>query len=337
MRKFLLAAVAMIAAASYADTTATYVGKITLPAAYNNGFPATIDFYNADQSLVVGLFNARKVVKVTDPLGTPAVTDLADLSSDWAWGSGRGISGINIDQATGNIFGGGDPGENGGAFILSPTGTKLLIGNPENRMTSLAKFNDAGTTAVGTYVLSSSIGTYDVTQASMPQVSVTGTFSSPYNANLRDCAVNSDYSRVYYSRNGTTPDGYAVVQDPTPGDGDLSGLSSTGIYQASGTNTIGAMGLGLWQVSGKEYLLVPDVTGKKVTIIDVDTSNPSASSVVLHVGSSAMLSTIRDACVGNIGGTNYLFVTDVGTSANEVEIEIFQLNGFASVGDWSLY
>jgi hypothetical protein len=336
MRKFLIAAVALAASVSYAVPTATYVGKITFPASYNGSFPATIDFYNADQSLVVGLFNARKVVKVTDPLGTPAVTELADLSGDFPWQSGRGISGINIDQASGNIFGAGDPGVNGGAFILSPTGTKLLIGNPANRMTSLAKFNDAGTTAVGSYVLSSSLRTYDVTQASMPQISVTGVFSSPYNANIRDIAVNSGYSRIYYSRNGTTNDGYAVVQDPTPGDGDISGLMSTGIYQATGTNAIGAMGVGLWEVSGKEYLLVPDVSGKKITIIDVDTASPGSSTVVLHAGDSTIFSTIRDACVGKIGNTYYLFATDVGT-ATEAEIEIFQLSEFATVGDWSLY
>lgn len=341
-------ALSLIAAALLAFAVSAYAQEPQYTFTFEKGIDtsslsntnASIGVY--DGEVFFTSFTNQRLLKIADPLGaSPAVSQLADLSAATTWPAGRGLTGLNIDPSNGDVYFAGDAGaaDQGVLAVYSKTGTQIFqtVAFPD-RLSSVAPYGGvAGTVdkVVVTYVLTSAIKTYDLTPPStFAQTSISAAFTAPYNANIRDVAVNGD--RIFYSRSGTNPDGYALV-DASATPGSVASLNSTGLFQASGSNSVASVGVGVWDDGTTEWLIVPDLTAKK--IIFVNTAN-TAEKIELQDAVNAP-TTMRDACVANIGGSNYLFVTaaadPTATPPIPDKVLIFKINGAADVSDWTLF
>ncbi len=341
MKKYVCPFLGVVLALSVSLATAevpgvVYVGSIDISSVSN--FPGCIDFYNG--ALFVGSFNNQDVLKITDPTGpSPVVTQFIDLSSRTTWASGRGVQGVQIDQATGKIYVAGDNGSDGYLAVLDQAGAfvdeETVIGQ---RLVTVAPYAYGSAEVVASYVINSSLRTYTLNGASpLTQVSVSGVFTTPYNGNVRDLVV--DGNKIYYARNGSTVDACAVIDNSaTPGD--LSSLLPTGIYQAADIHGVAVQGIGLLKWKGATYILFADIgnstTPRAPAVQFIDVANPLTSA--LSVTDPSMTGGIRDACVAEISGKTYMFVTEPGaTPPTGDKIQIFRLYDTAGVEDWMMF
>ena len=324
---------ALAVAACGWSQTASFVKSIDVSSV--SSVPTGIDVYNGDVYFVN--FNSKTLVKIASPLSaSPVLSTMQDFSTVQTWPTGRGLSGCNIDPANGDIYVAGDGGSAAAGFFARVTNANVVnkqyVGFPQ-RINSMAKWIAAGDTGISGYVVTSSLTSYNLAGSPAVEISTTSLLAAPYNGNVRDVAVDYTGKKVYYSRNGTTADGYAQVDVSGASTiGDLTGLTSTGIYQTTGTNTIGALGVGFYKSGSNDYLIVPDISGYAVRLVDPVTKTVKLS-VENNVGSG-----IRDAAIGNIGGTDYLFVTKMGAAPPTGDsILVYQLSGLAGVNDWDIY
>ncbi|MBX7245980.1 MAG: hypothetical protein K1X53_10815 [Candidatus Sumerlaeaceae bacterium] len=320
---------------SFGAPTATYVKTIDVSSAVN--FPTGIDIYNGN--LYVTTFNDRKLVKVTAPLSvTPTLTTIADFSTSITWPAGRGLISVNCNQATGDKYVAGENGSQGILAIVNAAEavTYSSIATTTPRYMAFDRFGTTSTVFAAPLLASSIMRYFDtsVPPPGNPPTEITpqaAAAAAPYNSNFRDGKVSGN--RVYYSRNGTTPDGYARYDAVTPNT--LAGATATGIYQTTGTNTVSAMGLGVFNDGVDEYVVVPDRSGRTVQFVNAATN---VVALTISHPAFALNAGLIDACVGTISGTKYLFVTHAGsTSPTGDSVEVFQLNGFANVNDWEMY
>ncbi len=310
-----------------AAPAATYVKTIDISSQSN--FPSAIDVYNGD--LYLTTFNNKKVIKVASPLAvSPTVSTVADFTADMTWPAGRGMIGINVNQTNGDIYAAGENGTNGLLAVINSGGTVTYKSTTGARYTSFDKYGTTSTAYAATLLASSILRQIDITANPPTETAQTAAAAAPYNANFRDLKVAGD--RVYYSRNGTTADGYARYDAVTPGF--LAGAVATGIYQTTGTNTVSALGIGYFKDGPVDYVLVPDLSGQVISLVNVATSavDLTISHPELTVGG------LRDAAVAKIGGITYLFATRAGAAPPTGDaVIVFQLTGLADVSDWAQY
>jgi hypothetical protein len=313
--------------------TATYVKSIDISGASN--FPTGLDVYNGDVYYVS--FNDRKLVKIANPLtASPTISTLHDFTSDATWVASRGMIGCNVDQATGNVAVNGENGTIGVIGVYSSTGSQIYLSNSTSpvtpRYTAMDRYGTTSTVYAATLLASSIMRMIDISTNPPTERAQTAAAAAPYNSNFRDCKVVGE--RVYYSRNGTTADGYARYDSFTTTPNTLAGALATGIYQTTGTNAVSAMGIGYWNDGGTPYVLVPDVSGKNVKFV-----NATTNAVALTVDHPVFVTGgLRDATVANVGPNTYLFVTHAGATPPAGDsIEVFQLSNTAGVNDWALY
>lgn len=282
--------------------------------------PTGIAFYDGD--IYLAAFGERTIVKVDDPTDAGCtVSTFADLSGLAVWDPGRGVNGIDINQSTGEIYASGDYGSGTAIARIDQTGTQTAsytdaanrcggccLWGPDpdvlitNILTGLGEL-DAGLAGYETFAASSTIYPRDVTM------------------------FGDDIFAAY--TNGGTNDGILRFTGGTAGD--LTGYTASNwVALASGTWNTGC-GVFYWDYNGgtpMDYILFSNLVN-----FNLEFYNAANANLEFSLGLAESINSPRDACVGTIGGNDFLFVTD-GSMA---QVEVFSIDGATNIDNWNMY
>ncbi|MDK2973564.1 MAG: hypothetical protein PWP23_3319 [Candidatus Sumerlaeota bacterium] len=278
------------------------------------------------------------IVKIADPLGTPAVSTFATNDAGGAGVSAtRGSGGIAVDGA-GNVFicwtgNGGDDSARiqryssaGGA----PTGEWLYSAGLSDRLGGI-DVNAAGDKVVGARFLSTATqtGHYELTGAATLTRTFAATPAGAVAQNPRNVAFDATNSRVYINANGALS---VINADTPPADAApatkwAAGTAAT--LQDTGANSFAGHGVDV-NADGSLIVYSPNQNvgsaGRTMRIVD------PAGSTLLTIGeldspgdgTGALLSRGSDAAFFTASGKDYVAVAD------------YELNTFSRVAIYEL-
>jgi hypothetical protein len=345
MKKLLCGAVALaLATAAFAaPPTPVFVKTIDLTAgssgATAGSAPIEVAYYGGN--LFVNTFNDRKVWKIADPLGTEAVTQFADLTNEGsvAWPAGRGPQGMVADPENGDIYIAADDGTVGVLLRYNQAGAKLtrgVIAGTVGRMCAIALF-DTDHVITGA---SQASRVFKVQKSDLQTVASTSGLPDTTNgwgAALRDFVVEST-SEIYYANTTTNATGWKVgkfLAGPTVGD------FTTYTFDSWYANPEAAAGIAYHGISklvrgAESWILDVNVGGVSGAVPSIDFVNRVTKIRDLKFEDAANFAGLRGVEVFNIGGTDYMFVTDLGGTTVKSVVHVYSL-GASAVSDWSLY
>jgi hypothetical protein len=297
--------------------TLTYVQTISVAAETTS--PTSIAFYDGD--LFIATFTERTIIKVDDPTdGGATVSTLIDLSGLAAWAGGRGLSGIDVNQSTGDIYASGDYGSGTAIARVNQAGTQTAsLVDVLNRCGGCTLWG-ADPDVLITNILTG-LGEMDAGLVGYETFTASSTYP-------RDVAVVGNDIYASYT-NGGTNDGILKFTGGTAGD--LTGYTSSNwVALGAGTWQAGC-GVAYWDYNGgtpMDYVMFANLVNNTLEIYDA-----ADASLDITLGAVENVTTPRDACIGTIGGNDFLFVCE-GTNA---EVDVFAIDGATDVNSWSLY
>jgi len=276
-------------------------------------------------------FSNQSVFAISDPVGTPAVSLVADLSGLITWPASRGPQDID---AIGNVlYVFGDEGSAGNGIIV-PIDT--------------ANANTLGTTitpavrATGGMPISATQFYAGEADSSTPEVldgTGASTSSGPlgpvgFRAPLRDAVELG--SNVYFLSAATNGDPHTIVEfSGLAGSGDFTGASVAGFFTSTGSGSRNHVGLALYNDGTTDWLVMPQSDGTDGSIVFVDASNASNTVEVADTDLAGLQ--LTGIAVGDIGGVPHVAVASQNGGTNSSEVYIFEITTSADVDNWSAY
>lgn len=322
---FVLFAVILLTAPAFTQTF-THIQDIDLSSYGTSIVLQGIDAY--DGALFLPTFTERTVLKIEDPTGgAPTVTTFADLSTEFTWNAGRGLSGIFIDQTDGTVYVSGDTGIDGACASYNQAGTQL------------AKLDDTGgghrTGGVALWGSPSEVLLSQIGSAAFEAPTTLGTASLGYglvgSSYHRDFAIFG--SDVYISfTNNAGGDGVDRFTSGTLGD--ISSYTATTAWIDYGDSTFDAFaGLFYYDYNGgtpMDYLVCANTDLDQLELYDLA---DGSQDIVLT--SAEGVTEPTDAVVFNVGGSEYLAVAQKGLAGTIVSI--FGIDGATNVEKWDIF
>ncbi|MBN1902295.1 hypothetical protein JW926_13300 [Candidatus Sumerlaeota bacterium] len=283
-----------------------------------------------DGNLYVSTFNDRKVLKITNGnYTTPTVALFADLSAKVTWPTGRGLQGIAVDSATGDVYVSGDYGAGRLVVKYNSSGAELA-----SLIDSTGGHRNAGCvlwgstpslllcqTGSGLFNVKSDLSGYEATA-----------YLSGANSHARDvCVVGNN---IYVSRTSIALPNVDGIDEFTGGAaGDLTGYAAAAWFAGTAASSQAVSGIYAWNYASATYLCwANQTTGAR----SLDIFNQSTKALYQSLGATENVTDARDSCVGTFGASSYLFVTN-GAQNN---IQVFGIDGATletSVSDWPMY
>lgn len=316
----LLAATLSLPVLTMAVPTVSYLGSIPI-----GGFgtaPTGVAVYNG--AVFVNAFTQNKVLKISTPFeyAAPTVTFHVDLSSTFTWGSSRGLQGLSVDPANGNLIVAGDTGSLGAVAIVDQAGTIVSSGTFATRTNTATKFG-----AAGNLLLSGTNSTlYNVNSSLVEANNVAGT------SFYRGSVVVGDTIYAIHNNN-TATDSITKLTGGTAGS--LAGYTASEWFATSGKTTNAYQGLASYFDAGSSttYIVVPDPKAATPSVKFVNT-NTGVADVTF---ADANLADINGVATATISGGDYVFLTAPSGGSFGTRVVVLGINGATAVNDWTVY
>ena len=335
----ILAASAVAAVAVAAPPTPVFVKNINVGTVCQ----APVDVIAVAGDLYVVGFNDKRVAKVTTPVGTEAVSLFTDVSAATTWGVNRGPQGIMFDNN--EFYVTGDTGTDGFIGVYNAAGVEQRKTNlAANRIVAAASL-DADSLVVGRSLSSTliTVKKSDLTDEAVNSPAPTTGWGSP----VRKIQVDSN-GVIHYAcstNSAVAPTGHKLGKwVPGATLGNLAQYTFSALYGPDlSRNSPATIGIAPFSRGAESWMLFVN-TGS--TVAPPALNNASIQFVNTATGVSDLSfedttnfnGNIRGVVTANIGGTDYLFVTnslspDAGAPN---QVHVYSL-GAASVADWSIY
>jgi hypothetical protein len=286
--------------------------------------PQGIAEYNG--TLFLAAFAERRVLKIEDPTdGAATVSVFADLTAEYTWATGRGVSGICVDPVSGTVYASGDTGTDGACAAYNQAGTQTAklddTGNGHrNSGVALWGASDILLSQVGT-------GMFEV-PATLAATYVHGLVGSSYH---RDIVVFGNDVYISFTNNAGG-DGVDKFSGGTPGD--FASYTATTAWVDYGNSTFDAFaGIFYYDYNGgtpMDYLVCANTDVDQVELYDL----ADASQDIVLDGTDGITEP-TDAVVFNVNGSEYLAVAQKGGAGNIVSI--FGIDGATNVQQWDMF
>jgi hypothetical protein len=293
----------------------------------SGSFTTGIAFHNGN--LYVVTFIDRKVLKITNAnTASPTVSVFADVSTEATWATGRGLQGIAVNPATGDVFASGDTGSGHCVVKYNSSGTKLASLVDEN-----STHRNAGCAIWGLdpdlLLTQTGSGLFDV------NLDLSGydtpSYLSGAHAYGRDvCIVGNS---IYVSR--TAVAGLDGIDEFIGGTaGDLTSYAASTWIDGTGFSSQAASGIYAWNYTSATYICWANVITPGARTLDI--YNQSTKALFKSLGSADNVIDPRDSCVGLFGSDSYLFISHGGQN----NVLVFGIDGAtltSGIADWSVY